>query len=430
MLRFQAILGGLPASLEGYRITPGGAASPHQSVAENVMLGLEPTWFGFIRRRELEQRAVEYLDIVGWTGDLRSPLGERDVVDWRRVQLARAIAMAELRGAPAVLIDDSVEELALDDNARWQVAVARAADRIPVVIAVSTLDDINPGVDGVLVNNNEQVTGPFEPVDAAAISAALEAVDSEHPDPEHLGPVRPAGDVLLEVRDLTVMHPVHPGRVVFEHISLEAHAGRVTGLAGTHAHELLASLSGRGFGEISAGTVTAAGVDIVGLSREKAIESGVVFTTEHPLSYEVGFIGGIPSRVSADRLRALARTGMVDAGREYRPVSSASLLQAVGVGRPPSRDQFEGMLDALITGPAHVVLLAEPLLGIGFDERAERIAVIDRIAAAGKAVVVAAGADDLAVLADEALLVAHGSIRAVIVAGDVTAARIVRGLVL
>lgn len=37
MARLQVVLGGLPDALPGYRFTPGGTPSPHQSVAENVM---------------------------------------------------------------------------------------------------------------------------------------------------------------------------------------------------------------------------------------------------------------------------------------------------------------------------------------------------------------------------------------------------------
>ncbi|WP_166984409.1 hypothetical protein [Paramicrobacterium fandaimingii] len=423
--RLQAVLGGMPESLEGHRITPDGASSPHQSAAENVMLGREPTRFGFIRRRELEARAAELLNAVGWTGSIRSPLGERDVVDRRRVHLARAVAEAKAQGAPAVLVDDSGDELSLDDSVRWNEALARAAESIPLVVAVTTLDACGPRIEGVLVNHDARVSGPFDPSDAGAISAAL-GIDR----PCRVVPPRPQGEILLAVDDIRVMHPVMPGRVVFDGISFEARAGCVTGLAGAQANELLASLSGRGFGEIVSGSVTVAGADVGRLSREKAIERGVVFATEHPLSYEVGFVGGIPSRVSAERLRTLARTGMIDAAREYRPVTSASLLQTVGVGRPPSRDDFEGMLSALVAGSATVVLLAEPLLGLEGDGRAQRVAMIDRLAAAGKAVVVSASPDDLAMLADEALIVVHGRVRETITRGTLTSAALWRGIIL
>ncbi|MCW4456663.1 hypothetical protein [Microbacterium sp. MPKO10] len=425
MARLQIVLGGLPDALPGYRFTPGGAPSPHQSIAENVMLGHEPTRFGLIRRRELEAQAIECLDAVGWRGDVRAPANTLDVVDARLVQLARAVALARQGEEPAVLVDDTHEELVLADSIRWQHALVEASRRIPLVVALTTLDGLHPDVDEVLVADHERLRGPFEPTDAAGLSAALGISDS-------IAPVtsRPAGDVLLDVREVTVRHPVRADRPVFENISFEARAGRVLALAGTHAHELLASLSGRGYGEIVSGSVTVAGTDIVGLSREAALEHGAVFTTEHPLSYEVGFIGGLPSRVSAERLRTLSRTGVIDAGREYRPVSTASLLQAVGVGRPPSRDQFEGMLESLVTGPARVVLIAEPLLGLGPDDRAARIELVSRIAGAGAAVVISAGPHDAAALADGALAVVHGRVRAALAAGDLTGPRLERILTL
>ncbi|PFG29138.1 hypothetical protein [Paramicrobacterium agarici] len=425
MTQFQAVLGGIPEALEGHRIAPGGAPSPHQSVAENVMLGIEPTRLGFIRRRELESRAAEHLAAVGWTDDVRSPLSDYSVVDCRRVQLARAVAVARLRGEPAVLIDDTGEELSESETVRWQHAVSLAAERIPIVIALTTLDELNRGVESVLVNHEGRVSGPFDPTDAVAIASAL-GIAAAQP----AAPARVPGDVLLEVRQLHVMHPVQRDRVMFDDVSFTARAGAVIGISGAHAHELLASLSGRGYGEITAGGVFASGADISGLTRDACAERGVVFTTEHPLTYEVGFVGGVPSRVSAERLRTLARTGMIDAAREYRPVTTASLLQAVGVGRPPSRDQFDGMLDALVTGPARIVLIAEPLLGLGPDERAERITMIDRLASAGKAVVVSGDAVDVAAIADEALLVVHGRIRAALTGSDVTSAGIAQGLLL
>ncbi|SEB41851.1 ABC-type sugar transport system, ATPase component [Paramicrobacterium humi] len=416
-------LGGLPTDAKGIRFTVGEMSSPHQSVAENVMLGLEPTRFGIVRERELERRAARHLSVLGWHGDLKRQLGGLSVVDRRIIELARALAKADAARAEQLLIDDTVDELGPADNARWQDAVALASEEIPIVLAVSTLHGVNPGLDRVLVVRDGREAASIDPTDGEALEAALEL---RHTPRRH--PRRPPGEIVLAVRDLTVQHPVQARRSVFGSIDLDARAGTVTGLAGPHALELLMSLFARSYGEVSAGRILLAGTDVTRLSREASAALGLVFTTEHPPSYDVGLIGGVPSRVSAERLRALARNGMIDASRDYRPSTRASIVQSIGTQRPPTKDQFDALLESFVTGPARAVLLGEPLLGLDATERTARLDVLDRIAAAGKAVIVSASPDDLAEIADEVVVISRGHVFSRLRTAEISAGRIRREL--
>lgn len=423
--RFQVALGGLPHGVDGIRFVVGESSSPHQSVAENVMLGIEPTRFGIVRQRELERRAAGFLDAVGWTGDLTQSLARLSVVDRRIVELARALARADAARVDTLLIDDTGDELGPGENVRWQDAVARASEHLAIVLAVTTLHGVNPGIDGVIIPDGNHVTSSIDPSDDAALTAALGLA---HLHRKHVP--RAQGEILLSVRGLTVQHPVHARRTVFDAIDIDAWAGTVTGLAGPHALELLMSLFARSYGEISAGHIELAGTDVTRLSREAAASAGLVFTTEHPLSYDVGLIGGVPSRVSAERLRSLVRNGMIDASRDYRPSTRASLVQSIGVQRPPTKDQFDALLESFVTGPARVVLLGEPLLGLSEADRATRLSVIERIAAAGKAVVVSASPAELAELADVVVVISRGRALARLDASEISEGRIRRELLI
>src|SRR6186997_2600544 len=81
--RLIVVLGGLPAA-DGVPVI--GAESliiPRQSVGDNALLGAEAASGFFPRRRDLERRATDLLDLVGLTVAPGTPVIDLDVVDQR-----------------------------------------------------------------------------------------------------------------------------------------------------------------------------------------------------------------------------------------------------------------------------------------------------------------------------------------------------------
>src|SRR3989442_13415137 len=67
---------------------------PHLSVEENILLGMEPTVVGILRRSEIRRRAIDALSQLGY-GDLptNTRAGSLSVAMQQMVEIARAIAV-------------------------------------------------------------------------------------------------------------------------------------------------------------------------------------------------------------------------------------------------------------------------------------------------------------------------------------------------
>jgi ribose transport system ATP-binding protein len=74
---------------------------PHLSVAENVLMGEEPTTLGVLRRREMRARVAEVLREVGHPDlDAEARVGELSLAAQQIVEIARAVAQESCRADP------------------------------------------------------------------------------------------------------------------------------------------------------------------------------------------------------------------------------------------------------------------------------------------------------------------------------------------
>lgn len=383
--RLTAVLGGVPASTDVPILGAESLLIPLQSVGYNVLLGAEGGIGFFPRKKDLDRRATELLDMLGLVVHPSTPVLELDVVDRRIVELARALA----RRPELIIIDDRSLAFSADESRRWYAAVARAADATPVVVAVQGISDLRQcqrPLDAVSVIRDGELVGTTSATDSSGLMELLVG-DDERP----ARPARVFGPVVLELRDISVSHPVHRTRPVVEHASLTVRAGEIVGLGG--AQDLVLGVFGSSSGGQVSGTVLLDGKPADLSTVDRAIAARVLFISEYPPAYDVGLIGGIPTSVSGESLARLAKMGIIDSRRDYVPRRAPSmLLDAIpGARTRPSTKDMDEVLAGWAATPPRVALLTEPFSGLSPEERDARGDLIDAIAAAGAAVVLEAG---------------------------------------
>ncbi|WP_411721586.1 hypothetical protein [Mycetocola sp.] len=381
--RLIAVLGDLPAA-DGVPVL--GVESlllPFQSVADNVLLGSEATGGFFLRKQNRELRAVELLDRVGLAVPPTTPVLELDAVDQRLVELAGALG----RSPACILVDDRSSSFNDDEVRRWHTALARAGEVAPTLIAVNTLADLqlSPGaIDLVAVVRNGTVAGTAPPTDVDGLMALLVGDDATPPRESS-----PFGPVVLELDRVSVSHPVRRERLLVEDVSLTARAGEILGLA--YAQDLVLGVFGASSGGEVSGTILLDGKPADLSTVERAIASRVLFISEHPPTYDIGLVGGIPTNVSGESLARLARIGVIDRRRAYWPRRAPSmLLDAIASRSRPSTAAMNEILAGWAKNPPRVAMITEPFSGLSPAEREERRELIERIAAAGAAVILEA----------------------------------------
>ena len=414
-------------------VTGGQAISWTQDVGDNVLLGNEHgsgvDGFGAAVRAALRfgrpggdtrgsdrDRVVRALATVGLATEPTTAVAELTALERRLVELARAVAA----GAAVVIVDESGAGLSTPERERWQTALRsvaatpRPSGTAPVVLLVTgtvtglaavasavTLLGTGSGANGPRTLPVSDAADERRVLDALAVglgsAAGLRGVDRTSdsarscPDRDTRPTERTGG---LRVAQWHASHPADATRTVVDGVSFACAPGEVLGLFGpldSGAGEVLLSLFGRSYGATVRGAVSIADETVDVSTMDRARAAGLLYTTEHPIRYDLAFLGGVPSSVSPTSLTRMVSTGLADGRRAYPATTGVNGLAAAlpGAHRGPTAEQFTESLRSLLDTPARVVLLAEPFGDRRDAGAAERVALIRAIAASGRAVVVA-----------------------------------------
>ncbi|WP_431030759.1 hypothetical protein [Plantibacter sp. RU18] len=432
------------SSAAGIALVSGGhAISWPQSIGENVLLGnerapgiLDALARLFGRRPEPgthlndAERASRALGIVGLERAQAEPVSALTTVERRLLELARAVA-AE---AAVVVVDDTGAGVVGTELTRWRRALlAVAATPRPhgpapaVILVTGTVTGLASVASRATVLAGTAASPPTRMLvlasaaDEAAVLGALAVSFGDGgvaTDPLPADPGFALGTSAgFAVEDWTASHPADASRTVVDRLSFACAPGEVLGLFGppdSGAGEVLLSVFGRSYGAHISGAARVDGEVVDVSTTDLARAAGILYTTEHPIRFDLSFLGGLPSSVSPESLTRMVSTGVADARRDYQATTVPTGLVAAipGAHRGPSADQFSESLSMLVGSTARVVLLAEPFGSEGDDRaRDRRRAVIGSLAEGGRSVVVASedpGA--LAAVCDRVIAVRGGRI--------------------
>ncbi|MCB1884280.1 MAG: sugar ABC transporter ATP-binding protein, partial [Geminicoccaceae bacterium] len=132
---------------------------PNLSVAENVLLGRQPTRLGFVRGREMRRRAREALARFGLDLDVSRALGDFSVAVQQIVAIARAVDMQ----ARVLILDEPTASLdAAEVGLLFDVLRRLKADGLGIVFVTHFLDQVYAVADRITVLRNGALVGTAE----------------------------------------------------------------------------------------------------------------------------------------------------------------------------------------------------------------------------------------------------------------------------
>jgi ribose transport system ATP-binding protein len=211
--------------------------TPHMSVQENIMLGMEPSKLGVVLWKQVRQRAIEAIkefENPELTPDAR--VSRLSVGSQQLVEIARALAI----GCDVLVLDEPTSSLTQQDVERLFEIIRRLQAQGKAIVYISHfIEEVKRVADRVTVLRDGRVVGSN---DVAAISTdeivslmVGRQVEELYPRSE-----RQAGKVVLEIENLA--GPDKP-----ESASLTLRRGEVLGifgLVGAGRTELLRCLFG------------------------------------------------------------------------------------------------------------------------------------------------------------------------------------------
>jgi putative multiple sugar transport system ATP-binding protein len=373
------------------------ALVPYLSVAENIFLGNERVRRGLIDWNQANSEAAALLRRVGLDELPVTPVGHLGVGKQQLVEIAKALS----KKVRLLILDEPTAALN-DTDSEHLLGLLRQlqAEGITSIMISHKLNEIAEIADSTTIIRDGRT---IETLDMRADVVTQERIikgmvgrDLDHRFPPHEPSVR--DEEILRIENWTVHHPTDPDRVVVDDASLSVRAGEVVGIAGLMGAgrtELAMSVFGRSYGRNITGKVFVRGREVTIRNVDDAIGHGIAYATEDRKKYGLNLIEDIRTNISAASLGKFSSFGWINANEEIRvaeeyrqsmKIKAPTVLAAAG--KLSGGNQQKVVLSKWIHTDPDVLILDEPTRGIDVGAKYEIYTIINRLADAGKAVVV------------------------------------------
>src|SRR6266699_1286226 len=356
---------------------------PHLTVAENILLGIEPSRWGWIDRDAARRRALALLEHFGHP-DLHPdrPIGAQQVVE-----ICRALAA----DARILLMDEPTSRFQREDVDRlFELIRGLAAHGMAVIYISHFLEEVRE------IAGRYTVLRDGRSVDAGDIAQAT----SEHLIAQMVGremgglfPTRaraPGGEVILAVRDVAAPPALREA-------SFELRRGEILGIAGLMGSgrtELVRALFGLESGASGRIALLGRALAVQRATAGQRLNQGFGYLSEDRKREGLALPLSIADNLTATRLSAVSPGwGWLDLRRQWavaRRGMDALRIRAEDPVQPvrarSGGNQQKVAVGRLLNQDAEVLLLDEPTRGIDIGSKAQIYETIARCAEDGKAV--------------------------------------------
>lgn len=356
----------------------------HQTVAENIFLGVELSNGGFLDREKMKKKAQEALSELGHADiDVSSQVGTLSISAQQLVEIARSTVL----GCNTLILDEPTSSLSHADAQQLFKLIRKLKSQgISIVYISHFLEEVREICDSftVLRDGKSVARGSLsEKTDDELVALMLgKSVDELYPRTP-----RTTGGALLELESLSTKK--------VKDINLTVHRGEVVGIAGllgSGRTELLRAIFG--LDAVRDGRVRVAKSsaeskvspterwrDKVGIVSENRKEEGLA------LSMTIAENMTLPNTTQCERL------GMIDSNKLGK-VSSKWIeklsIRCRGANEPVGNlsggNQQKVAIARLLFHDVDLFLLDEPTRGIDVGSKTQIYALIDELAASGKSV--------------------------------------------
>ncbi len=372
------------------------ALVPLLSIAENIFLGKECARNGIIDWQETNRRTRELLDRVGLAERAETKVMHLGLGKQQLVEIAKALS----REVRLLILDEPTSSLNEKDSDALLELLKEFRERGISSILIShklnevskVADTITVLRDGTAVSTLDCAAGPV-PEDRVIRDMVGRSLSDRYP---HREPK--IGEVVFEVRDWTVRHPVDRERMVVDSVGFTLRRGEVLGIAGLMGAgrtELAMSLFGRSYGSYVGGEAFIDGKKVDLSTVPAAIDAGLAYATEDRKSFGLVLDQTIRRNVPLANLQGISRSGVVDRHREsevaedYRRrinIKSPSIEQATV--NLSGGNQQKVVLSKWLFADPDILILDEPTRGIDVGAKFEIYTIIRDLAASGKSIIV------------------------------------------
>ncbi len=371
------------------------ALVPYLSIAENMFLGNERATVGVVDWDLTNQKAAEYMGIVGLRENPRTLIKDIGMGKQQLVEIAKALA----KDVKLLILDEPTSSLNEGDakNLLDLLLKFKLEKGITSILISHKLNELAYCADKITVirdgHSIETLVKGKDDISEARIIKGMVGREMTHrfPPREHM-----IGDVAFEIRNWTAYHPLYSDRKVVDNASMVIHRGEVVGIAGligAGRTELAMSVFGRAYGTNISGELFKDGKPISLHTIPQAIQAGLAYVTEDRKGNGLIIPDSIKHNLTLARPEFISERGILDKDLEVH--KAKDLRQRLGVKAPTVEqlvanlsggNQQKVLVGKWIFAQPDVLIMDEPTRGVDVGAKYEIYQIINDLVAMGKAV--------------------------------------------
>jgi putative multiple sugar transport system ATP-binding protein len=371
------------------------ALIPFLSIAENLFLGNERAKNGVIDWNESISKTKELLDRVGLHESPSTLITNMGVGKQQLVEIAKALA----KKVQLLILDEPTASLNDSDSEKLLGLLLQFKEHgISSILITHKLSEVNKVADSITILRDG---GTIETLDCRKDTITEDRIirGMVGRDLTHRFPPRDSkiGEVIFEVRDWNVYHPIHEDRKVSNDINIKVRKGEVvgiSGLMGAGRTELAMSIFGHAYGTRISGTAFRQGKEVDISTIDKAISNGIAYATEDRKAYGLILIQEIKNNITLANLEEISDGGVINEPKELTVTSEyrdklnikCSSIRQLAVNLSGGNQQKVVLSKWLFASP-EILILDEPTRGIDVGAKYEIYTIINRLASEGKGII-------------------------------------------
>lgn len=358
--------------------------APDMSAAENIVMGREPSRFGWISSSDRRRIARQVLAQLGHESlPLDRPVAMLTTAEQQIVEIARALV-----GDPRILIlDEPTSSLTRADTVKLFSVLGRLRDAgVSIVYISHFLEECREVADRFTVLRDGRSVGTGSMTETSVQEIIRLMVGREVTD-VYPRRTRQSGEVVFRA-DRMVGTPKPRG------VSFELRKGEILGLAGlVGAGRTETVRTAFGLDRMESGMVVVKGREIERPIPRRQIRSGVGFLSEDRKQEGLMTDQSLADNLILSDFRPVSRAGVLSASRVRqaadRWIDRLGIVARDGsqtVGELSGGNQQKVLLARLLHQDADILLLDEPTRGVDVGSKIEIYDLIGDLAARGSAV--------------------------------------------
>ena len=373
------------------------ALIPYLSIGENMFLGNERGRKFAIDWDETFNLADKYLKQVGLHESSKTLVKDIGVGKMQLVEIAKALA----KNARLLILDEPTSSLnESESKALLDLLLDFKKQGMTSIIISHKLNEVSYVADEITIMRDgktiETLDKKTDDISEARIIKGMVGREITDRFPKRMN--NEIGDVMMEVSNWTVYHPVFQEKKVVDNVSFNVRKGEVLGIAGLMGAgrtELSMSIFGKSYGTRISGTIRIKGRDVTLNSVKEAIKHGLAYVTEDRKGNGLILKNEIKMNTTLANLGEVSsKQGVIDSDKEhavaeyYRgelKIKCPTVEQHVG--NLSGGNQQKVLLSKWIFAKPDILILDEPTRGIDVGAKYEIYTIINLLVEMGKSVI-------------------------------------------